>query len=116
MKHKKLIEIPPYYIDTLRVAIQIPICLASKISEIPPMDQKICPLAPLGLAGPSVPSVPKIPKKFHQIAQNKQEKIVKIYFFGKICPQDIFSSKFLFRQGRPGKALILCSGNAVPHL
>jgi hypothetical protein len=59
------------------------------------------PLAPLGLAGPSVP---KIPKKFHQIAQNKQEKIVKKKNLGKFVPQNIFlvavgvSSKFLFRQ------------------
>jgi hypothetical protein len=61
-----------------RVATQIPICLASEISEIPPMDQKLSmeqDLPPgLRLAGPSVQ---KIPKKFHQIAQNKQEKIVK---------------------------------------
>jgi hypothetical protein len=35
----------------------------------------------LGLAWPSVQ---KIPKKFHQIAQNKQEKIIKKYIFEKI--------------------------------
>jgi hypothetical protein len=61
-------------------AKQIPICLASEISEISPMDQKLSMqqdlppgAAPLGLAGPSVPSVLKIPKKIYQIAQNKQE-------------------------------------------
>jgi hypothetical protein len=46
------------------------------------MDQKLSmqqDLPPvLGLAGPSVQ---KIPKKFHQIAQKKQEKIVKKIFF-----------------------------------
>jgi hypothetical protein len=41
---------------------------------------RFAPLALLGLAGPSVP---KIPKKIHQIAQNKQEKIVKKNIFGK---------------------------------
>jgi hypothetical protein len=41
-----------------------------------------CTGAPgLGIARPSVQ---KIPKKFHQIAQNKQEKIVKKYIFFKI--------------------------------
>jgi hypothetical protein len=72
------------------------------------------PLSCLGLAGPSVP---KIPQKFHQIAQNKQEKIVKKNIFWKNLPpplptrcDEIFGSKFLFRQG---KALILWSGNAV---
>jgi hypothetical protein len=51
------------------------------------MDQKLSmqqDLPPgLGLAGPSVQ---KIPKKFHQIAQNKQEKIVKKIFLKKIDP------------------------------
>jgi hypothetical protein len=92
-----------------RGATQIPIGLAGEISKIPPTDQKLsmqqylppCMLAPLGLAGPSVP---KIPKKFHQIALNKQEKIVKKKNLGKFVPKNIFlvavgvSSKFLFRQ------------------
>jgi hypothetical protein len=42
------------------------------------------PLGRAGLAGASVSSVPKIPKKFHQIAQNKREKIVKKIIFEKI--------------------------------
>jgi hypothetical protein len=51
------------------------------------MDQKLSmqqDLPPgLGLAGPSVQ---KIPKKIHQIAQNKQEKIVKKIFLKKYDP------------------------------
>jgi hypothetical protein len=43
-------------------------------------SQRNLPPGP-GLAGPSVQ---KIPKKFHQIAQNKQEKIVKKNIFEKI--------------------------------
>jgi hypothetical protein len=75
-----------------RVATQIPICLASKISEIPPMDQKLSmqqDLPPgLELAGPSVQ---KIPKKFHHIAQNKQEKIVnKNIFLAHFCSVAFF--------------------------
>jgi hypothetical protein len=51
------------------------------------MDQKLSmqqDLPPgLGLAGPSVQ---KNPKKFHQIAKNKQEKIVKKIFLKKFDP------------------------------
>jgi hypothetical protein len=64
----------PYIIFSVKPlppATQIPICLASEISEISPTDQKLSSAAPL--AGPSV-------QLFQQIAQKKRGKMVNIFF------------------------------------